>query len=274
MQKRILMIDDDQAFGSLVSDMLEDTPCQLEFTSDYREGLRLAMSNPPDLIMLDIHMPEVSGLDLIRQLRHMQLTRNVPVLMLTGDDRLESVETAKKYEAVGYLLKPFKPSLLFQTLSQVLGIELVSPLRQQKLESAAAPPVAKPVLPSIKTKTLLIIDDEPPMINLISEILADSILQVMSATEPREGLRLAMTYHVDLILTDVNMPEITGLELTEQLKKMQATHQIPVIVMSGESESSLAEKARQMGAAAFLAKPFRPLGLIRALQQALGKDIF
>ena len=86
--KRVLMIDDDQVFCSMVTEILEATFCKVTATTDYREGLRLAMTHPPDLILLDIHMPEVSGLDLIKQFRNMQSTRHVPVMMVTGDDRI------------------------------------------------------------------------------------------------------------------------------------------------------------------------------------------
>ena len=265
------MIDDDLAFGQLVRDMLSVTHCEFTMTSDYREGLQIALSQVPDLILLDVHMPEVSGLDIIRQLRKMQATRQIPVIMLTGDDSMESVKQAKQEQAVGYILKPFKPRFLIQSISDALGENIMSTLKSETLD-----PILKAATQKTraKTKTLLAIDDEPIIFRLLEDILADSIFNLISSSDPREGLRLAMTHSVDLILMDFNMPDISGLELTEQLKKMRGTHNIPIIVMSGMDEDTLAERSKTLGATAFLAKPFRPLQLVRALQQALGKDVF
>ncbi len=271
--KRVLMIDDDPVFCHMVQEILESTFCQVTATTDYREGLRLAMTHPPDLILLDIHMPEVSGLDLIKQLRNMQSTRHVPVMMVTGDDRIESVSSAKQFNAVGYILKPFKPLYLIERISQLMGVELMTGLQQSSLPASSS--AGKPMEPiRVKTKTVLIIDDEPVIFHLISDILEDSILKVETASSAREGLRIAMTSPIDVILLDTNMPEITGLQAAEQLRHMRTTHELPIVLMSGQAPENLAEKAAELGVEDFLAKPFTPAELISSLQKVLGKEIF
>lgn len=272
--KRILLIDDDSSFCQMIQEILATTSCQLTATTDYREGLRRAMTDHPDLIMLDIHMPEVSGLDLIKQLRNMQSTRHIPVMMVTGDDRMESVHAARQYNAVSYLLKPFKPLYLLERLGQIFGSELISSMQQASLQAQSHDTPTPPVNYRVKTKTLLVIDDEAIIAHLIGDILEDSMLKIESATHAREGLRLAMTSPVDVILMDAHMPEITGLEATEQLKKMRSTRDVPVILMSGQAPEHLEEQARQIGAVDFLAKPFSPGDLIYCLQKALHKEIF
>ncbi|PKL80455.1 MAG: hypothetical protein CVV27_00360 [Candidatus Melainabacteria bacterium HGW-Melainabacteria-1] len=271
------MIDDDQTFCQMVTDILATTPCQVTATTDYREGLRLAMTHPPDLILLDIHMPEVSGLDLIKQFRNMQSTRHVPVMMVTGDDRVDSVATARQFNAVGYILKPFKPLYLIERIGQLMGVELMSGLQQANLQPQSGPKAAslgESKTIRVKTKTLLVIDDEPVIFQLINDILEDSILKVETAPSAREGLRTAMTAHVDVILIDANMPEITGLQAIEQLRHMRTTHGVPIILMSGQPLESLAAQLAEAEITAFLAKPFTPGELIQHLQKALGKEIF
>lgn len=269
--KRILMIDDDASFCQMVRDMLASTPCQVTATTDYREGMRLAMTHPPDLILLDIHMPEVSGLELIRQLRNMQSTRLVPVMMVTGDDRVESVQAARQFNAVAYILKPFKPLYLIEKISQLMGVPLMSELQQVHLQPATPPSVA-PM--RIKTKTLLVIDDEPAIFQLIQDMLTDSIVKVLTATSAREGLRIAMTTPVDAILLDANMPEISGLQAAEQLRHMRTTQSLPVILMSGQDPATLAAQMLTLGIEDFLAKPFTPIELTQVLQKTLNKEIY
>ena len=269
--KRILMIDDDQTFCQMVTDILSATDCQVVATTDYREGMRLAMTDPPDLILLDIHMPEVSGLDLIKQLRNMQSTRLVPVMMVTGDDRIESVQAARQFNAVGYILKPFKPAYLVEKLSQLMGVELMGGLQQASLQTEA-PRSEGPI--RVKTKTLLVIDDEPVIFQLIQDILEDSLLKVVTATNAREGLRLAMTSAVDAVLMDANMPDVSGLQAAEQLRHMRTTRDLPVILMSGQPPESLAPQLIALGIEEFLPKPFMPGDLIQTLQRTLKKEIY
>ncbi|MBF2055591.1 MAG: response regulator [Candidatus Sericytochromatia bacterium] len=273
--KQVLLIDDDAAFCQMVTEILAPTICHVTATTDYREGLRMAMMDRPDLILLDIHMPEVSGLELIKQLRNMQATRNIPVMMVTGDDRSESVQLAKQYNAVGYILKPFKPLYLLERMGQLMGVELLSSIQQATLHPKDAKPseTGKKHY-SVKTKTLLVIDDEPLIFQLISDILEDSIVNVRCATNAREGLRIAMTSPVDVILLDAHMPEIDGIEAAEQLKHMQSTKDTPIVMMSGHLPETAAKQAQQVGAVDFLAKPFNPGQLVACLQQILNKEIF
>ncbi|MEZ0370035.1 MAG: response regulator, partial [Candidatus Sericytochromatia bacterium] len=156
-------------------------------------------------------------------------------------------------------------------ISQLMGIELMSGLQQAGLKPEA-PAKAAPV--RVKTKTLLVMDDEPVIFQLIQDILEDSILKVITAASAREGLRLAMTSAVDVILLDANMPEISGLEAAEQLRHMRTTQDVPVILMSGQAPETLAPQLISAGIEEFLAKPFSPAELIQLLQKALGKEIF
>src|SRR5690606_27518687 len=136
--KQVLLIDDDISFCQMVSEILEPTICQITATTDYREGVRMAMTDKPDLSLLDIHMPQVRGLDLIKQFRNMQSTRHIPVMMVTGDDRIESVQVAKQFDAVGYILKPFKPLYLIERMGELMGVELLSSIQQATLHPTEA----------------------------------------------------------------------------------------------------------------------------------------
>jgi CheY-like chemotaxis protein len=239
--KQVLLIDDDISFCQMVTEILEPTICQITATTDYREGVRMAMTDKPDLILLDIHMPEVSGLELIKQFRNMQSTRNI----------------------------------LIERMGELMGVELLSSIQQATLhptEAKTAPEIKKHY--RVKTKTLLVIDDEPIVFHLIGDILEDSIVKVETASSAREGLRMAMTLPVDMILLDAHMPEINGLEAAEQLKHMQSTREVPIVMMSGNLPEVVAKDARQVGAVDFLAKPFTPGDLVACLQKVLEKEIF
>jgi CheY-like chemotaxis protein len=270
----ILLIDDDAAMIQMVEDILAMTSCHLHSFMDYRDGLRRAMTNPPDLILLDVHMPEVNGLALLEQFRKMKSTRSTPVVMVTGDSHLETVQKAKEIGISAYVLKPFKPVAFIQTLEKVLQRPLLSPLQQTRLTPKAVGKVYTPQIKGPKAQRLMVLDDEPMMHQLIQDILSDSRVEVSSYKDPHQALRDIMLSPPDVLLSDVNMPEFNGVQLTLQLKKMRSTHHLPIVLMSGEPMNRLPVEIQDLNVEGFLAKPFTPKQLVAVLQPLFKESIF
>lgn len=271
--KKILLIDDNELIGELVTEILAEVQVEIKTTTDVREGLRLAMSTKPDLLLLDIDMPEANGLDLLQQLRNMQSTQDLAVVMLTANERLSSIQRASELGVLGYILKPFKQTYFLERLSAFLGLSLTAPEEPEEEPSESVAEVAVKAH-AIKTKNLLVIDDEPIFGELVSTILEDTLFAVKVTTDPREGLRWAMTQAVDVIMLDLNLPEIDGVQIGKQLKKMHHTQQIPILVISGYSFSYVEKELAEIGCTDFLSKPFSPHQLIAALSKLIGRDVF
>lgn len=273
-ETHILLIDDDAAMIQMVEDILALTPCQLHSFMDYREGLRYAMTSPPQLILLDVHMPEVNGLELLSQFRKMKATQHTPVVMVTGDSQLETVQSAKQMGVSAYVLKPFKPAVLIKTLENILARPLLSPLQQTQLQPE---PVGKPYqapVPRSQQQQLMVIDDEPMMHQLIQDIFSGSSLQVISYTDPHQALRDIMLHPPQVLLSDVNMPAFNGVQLAQQLKKMRSTYHLPIVLMSGEPAERLPREIHDLQVESFLAKPFTPAQLLNVLQPLFKHPIF
>lgn len=115
-------------------------------------------------------------------------------------------------------------------------------------------PVAKPRRPESMAgmATILVVDDERPLRNLLAQVFADSGHRVLLAVNGRQALDLLRSQRPDLVLADVMMPEINGVELCQRIKESPATAGIPVILMSAASAAT----GRQAPADAFLGKPF------------------
>lgn len=271
-RKKVLYIDDNALLCELVSDMLESSDIEITSTTDAREGLRLLMTEKPDLLLLDIDMPLVNGLDLLQQIRSMHNTYDLPVVMLTANEQLSSVQKAQHLGIKGYILKPFKQDYLLERVRGFLGLEGSSGNFLDALKRSDKTSINK--IQQIKTKKLLVIDDDHSFGQLVTDILGDSIFAVEVMTDAREGLRLAMTQHIDVISLDLQMPEIHGLELGRQLKSMRTTKEIPLIVISGDSSPETGKKVQELEADEFLIKPLEAASLIQALETIMGKKIF
>lgn len=112
-----------------------------------------------------------------------------------------------------------------------------------------------------KYRKILIVDDDPDMLLLISTVISKLVGQVYQTTFPREGLRLAITYKPDLIILDNNMSDIKGIEVLNHLREMLYTRHTPILMLTADNSEASVKKAIQYQANSYLLKPFDPLVL-------------
>lgn len=120
-EKKILLIDDNELNKNLVSDILEGSICQLTYCIDPREGLRSLMVRQPDLLLLDLDMPDINGIDILKQIRSMSSTRKLPVFMFTGHSAREIVDQILDLGVTDYIIKPFEAIDLISKLNKFFG---------------------------------------------------------------------------------------------------------------------------------------------------------
>ena len=118
---KILVIDDDQGTCSFVRDSLEATG-KYEVTEAYtgKEGLRAAKTDEPDLILLDILLPDISGLEVLKKFHESKSTCFIPVVIISGVRSKEAKEDACHEFADGYIVKPFDPETLEAAIARTL----------------------------------------------------------------------------------------------------------------------------------------------------------
>jgi DNA-binding response OmpR family regulator len=116
---------------------------------------------------------------------------------------------------------------------------------------------------------VLIVDDDPAIRMLCSSTLQLEGLAVLEAADGRDGLEQARSARPDLVLTDVMMPDLDGFQLAEALRGDERTGQVPLIFLSGETEAANEARARELGALAYVTKPFDPTALASLVASAL-----
>ena len=122
------------------------------------------------------------------------------------------------------------------------------------------------------TPKILVIEDDVPTTRLLSVSLARRGYEVITAENAQTALDLVETQLPSLVLLDLMLPGISGLELLERFKKGETTHDIPVIVVSANTQVASKEQARELGADLYLTKPYRLKDLVLALQEILGEQ--
>ncbi len=296
--KQILVIEDDLFFQTYVNDLLSETDFDVINASDGEQGLALARSELPDIILTDIEIPKVQGFVLLRQLKESPDTSHIPVVMMSGKVERDLLEkhAQLRVHADGYLLKPFSGKELFDMLSKALSdidtkaLAIEREIIEEKIEALIeGPPVPKPVpdggpAPPVKDRAVpvvgdeqfrvLVVDDSDYVLNMVSNFLEDEGMIVHKARDGEDGLNIARETLPDLVLLDAQMPSINGVVVCEILKKDSKTAWIPVAIMSAgvDEESLKRHSSLKHRADAYIQKPFKKTELLRVVHLLKDSD--
>lgn len=113
---------------------------------------------------------------------------------------------------------------------------------------------------------IVIVDDSPSIRRMIAQTLAAEGFDVSPCSSGAEAIAAAKTRTVDAVVTDLNMPEVDGLELTRQLRRLPNTSKCPILILTTETATSRKDDAKQAGANGWILKPFREDVLVRAIR--------
>lgn len=121
------------------------------------------------------------------------------------------------------------------------------------------------------TKKILVVDDAKTIRDLVRFSLSKQGYSVVEASDGLEAIKaLEANGSVDLIISDLNMPNMNGLELSQKVKQSDSWKQIPIFMLTTEASQEIAQKGKQIGILAWIVKPFQPDKLLAAIHKVLG----
>ena len=120
-----------------------------------------------------------------------------------------------------------------------------------------------------KAMNILVVDDAKSMQDIIALTIKSSGYEYELASNGKKALELAQSNHFDLILTDINMPEMNGFILTQELRKLKSYAHTPILVLSTEFSPEMKQKGREVGATGWIIKPFNGDKLITAIEKLI-----
>jgi two-component system, cell cycle response regulator len=261
---RILLIEDNPANLELMSYLLGAFGYTPRTAPDGAAGLAAAGAEPFDLIVCDIHMPNVDGYEVARQLKAAPATRAVPLVAVTA---LAMVGDRDKVLAAGfdgYIAKPVDPETFVR---QVEGF-----LRPEKRRDVAPP--RSPVVPGphhVATGcTILVVDNRAINLDLARSILEPLGYRVLTAQGIAAALPLALEHPCDLILSDVCMTGESGYDFIRAVKADPRLREIPFVFLTStmiDEQDRAAGLA--LGAARYLFRPIEPDALLAEIEACL-----
>lgn len=261
---RLLLVDDDPSAIQVMARMLSQYPDQ-RFATSGQAALRLARELTPDLIVLDVDMPGMTGLDVCEALKADPVLAGVPVIFATSHDPTSLLQvTAFQKGASDFVTKPLiAAQLTARVRAHLRAKQLIEDLQRDSLASGATPPP----LPVTRMPRLLIVDDDIASIQVLRHALA-ALGDFHFAKNGEEALDLARRLVPDLILLDAHMPGLDGFDVCKTLKNEAAFRHVPIAFITRFSDPRNEMRALDLGAADFIAKPYT-----RAILQARVRNL-
>ena len=203
--------------------------------------------NPYRLLLLDEQMPGMDGMEVLDRIRRNPALQSVVIMMLTSRDQVESVALCRKMGVETYLIKPISSSDLLGSIRLAVGVHTPA--------STVTPPTAGISASSLSLRILLAED------TLVNQKVAMGMLGKMGhritlATNGLEALEQWRQNDFDLILMDVQMPEMTGLQATQQIRREEALGaHVPIVAMTASAMSEERDRCLAAGMDDFISKP-------------------
>ena len=274
--QRVLIVDDNAACRDSLGEYCTAWGMTANLAADIPEGIEClraakAEARPYDLALLDAQMPAMKDLALVARARDGGGSAETVIIPMTQSHSapLDS-ECCRRLGVRGHLAKPVMPAELLQAILEALGLDSAKQ-EEIRVEAPAAPSTV------LAGKRVLVAEDHPVNRKLVSKLLEKRSLVPVMATDGHEVLHALQSERFDLILMDIQMPGMDGLQATiaiREREQQQGGH-IPILAMTAHALDRDRERCLDAGMDAYVSKPVQPDELYQAIESLLANpDVY
>lgn len=265
---RILVIEDNPDNLELMIYLLEAFGHVRLTAVDGEQGIELARTERPDLILCDIHLPGMDGYGVARTLKRDADLSATPILAVSARAMAGDREKGLAAGFDGYIAKPIDPKTFVTQIEEFLDPAKRGTVPRREVHNTPVPQAS-----TVQHKARIVfVDDSSTNLDLIRQTLAPSGYEVICTQHVEQALKLARTKLPDIILSDLHMPDTDGFEFVRQVKADPRLASIPFVFLSssiwGERDRA---KALQLGVTRFLLRPIEPQQLLLEIAAVLEK---
>lgn len=245
-KKKILIIDDETILLEAIAKKLGMEGFEVITAVDGEEGLEKIRRELPDLVLLDILMPKMNGMDVLEEINKDPELSKIPFIIISNSGQPVEIERAMSLGVKDYLIKAdFDPDEVLAKVNNVLlGEKRAGSGSVEESDSGNA------------SRKIMLIEDDQLLRDLCQRKISSEGFSVETAIDPKEGLEKIAKYRPDLILLDLVLPGMSGFDVLKELKSNPdpGISGIPVIILSNLGQESDMQKGKDLGAADYLIK--------------------
>jgi len=264
-RKRLLVVEDNAIEQRSIAELLGHDDVEIQTVGTAAEALAALHDQPFDCAVLDLRLPDMSGLQLLESLREQGSLADLPVVVFTGKELSTDEEVQLQALARSVVVKGVEsPERLLDETSLFLH-RVVSELPAEKQRMLDRLHRSDE---DLKGKAVLVVDDDVRNIFALSSALERRGMTVLTATTGREALeKLESTPGVAIVLMDVMMPEMDGYQTMRAIRQKPLLRRLPIVALTARAMKGDREKCLEAGASDYLAKPVNTeqlLGVLRS----------
>ncbi|MEK6699359.1 MAG: response regulator [Nitrospirota bacterium] len=250
MLKKILVVEDNEQNRILMRQILKHHGYEVLEAADGAAGLAMAGEHMPDLILLDLQMPVMGGFAVIRELRKTPELSKLKVIAVTSFAMKGDREKALEAGFDEYVTKPIDTRKFIEIVKNILPKENMT----------------------LKKPIILCVDDVPANLKLLENILVPRGYEVVSAANGEDALLKIKTRTIDLVLLDLMMPGMDGLQVSRKIKDSKKYKNIPIVMLTAHTGVESFIKSLSNEVFAYFHKPFETDELVKIVRAALGQS--
>ena len=281
---RVLIVDDNAVNRAILSEQMKSWSFDSCAAAGGEEGLKVlaaaaACGIPVDCVVLDYQMPDMTGAEMARIVRGTGGIADTPIIMLTSVDQGMVGTVCRELGIRAQLIKPTRSSVLLETLVETIqmrrGGAMAAPqaLPPASAESARAPAPARPAAAGAADRLDILVAEDNEVNQLVfTQILGETGYSVQIVANGRKAVEARARLRPRMILMDVSMPEMNGLEATAEIRRCEALEgaHVPIVGVTAHALKGDRERCLEAGMDDYLPKPISPKSLLEKLERWLG----
>jgi CheY-like chemotaxis protein/two-component sensor histidine kinase len=266
-RKRLLVVEDDRAEQTSIAELLGHDDIEIVAAGTGSAALSTLRQEPCDCIVLDLRLPDMTGFEVLEELRADATLSDVPVVVFTGRE-LSAEEDAQLHTmARSIVVKGVEsPERLLDETALFLHriVTDLPPAKQRMLERLNSSDE------DLVGRTALLVDDDARNIFALSSVLERRGMRVLTATTGSEAITLVeSTPDLAIVLMDIMMPEMDGYRTMQVIREKLGFRRLPIVALTAKAMKGDREKCLEAGASDYLAKPVNTEQLLSALRMWL-----
>ncbi|WP_090901367.1 HAMP domain-containing protein [Candidatus Nitrospira nitrificans] len=262
--KRLLVVEDNEVESRSINELLLHDDIEIVNVSTGAAALEALRMQAFDCCVLDLRLPDMSGFELLEEVKADPALDHVPIVVFTGKDLKPEEEQQLKGVAKSVVLKDVQsPERLFDETALFLH-GVVADLPESKQQLLARLHQSNDVL---KGHKVLVVDDDARNIFALTTVLENQEMDVMNATNGRQAIELIHTTpELSVVLMDIMMPEMDGYTTIREIRKQPKFRSMPILALTAKAMKGDREKCLEAGASDYVAKPVNTDQLLSMLR--------